>query len=233
MQVARSTPGRGGTRQRILRILTRNDFWDVSRWLAGAYASSSDHLDQHKKPVLIRDHKIKWLDFGTTPDEGSLSPHPGFTWMKAGYSESIEWRKVRLTKQRNVDLTTDGLWAMPLNSGWVPVKSRRLQDWQKLKKYVPNNKHGDVCPNGVPALPEKCDHIEACMKNRSQFGKGQGIRFAHAASGGPSGSERGIKSEMAHEWARWLHNPCRLGEPHRFRAGDKIRNGPLVGKVAT
>ena len=140
---------------RKLRILTRNDFWDVSRWLAGAYASSSDHLDQHKKPVLIRDHKIKWLDFGTTPDEGSLSPHPGFTWMKAGYSESIEWRKVRLTKQRNVDLTTDGLWAMPLNSGWVPVKSRRLQDWQKLKKYVPNNKHGDVCPNGVPALPEK------------------------------------------------------------------------------
>ena len=36
------------------------------------------------------------------------------------------------------------------NSGWVPVKSHRLQDWQKLKKYVPNNKHGDVCPNGVP-----------------------------------------------------------------------------------
>ena len=31
----------------------------------------------------------------------------------------------------------------------------KLQDWQKLKKYVPNNKHGDVCPNGVPALPEK------------------------------------------------------------------------------
>ena len=82
---------------------------------------------------------------------------PGFAWMKAGYSESIEWRKVRLTKQRNVDLTTDGLWAMPLNSGWVPVKSRRLQDWQKLKKYVPNNKHGDVCPNGVPALPENDD----------------------------------------------------------------------------
>ena len=35
------------------------------------------------------------------------------------------------------------------------MKSCRLQDWQKLKKYVPNNKHGDVCPNGVPALPEK------------------------------------------------------------------------------
>ena len=31
--------------------------------------------------------------------------------------------------------------------------------WLKkfMKKYVPNNKHGDVCPNGVPALPEKDD----------------------------------------------------------------------------
>ena len=35
----------------------------------------------------------------------------------SGYSEAIPWRKVRLTKQRNVDLTTDGLWAMPLNTG--------------------------------------------------------------------------------------------------------------------
>ena len=108
---------------RKLRILTRNDFWDVSHWLAGAYAPSSDHLDQHKKPVLIRDHKMKWLDFGTTPDEGNLSPYPGFVCMKAGDSESIEWRKVRLTKQQNVNLTADGLWAMPLNSGWVPVKT--------------------------------------------------------------------------------------------------------------
>ena len=31
--------------------------------------------------------------------------------------------------------------------------------------------------------------------------------------------ERGAQSEVAHKWARWLHNPCRLGGPHRFRAG--------------
>ena len=79
----------------------------------------------------------------------------GYVWLKSGYSETIPWRKVGLIKQRNVDLTTDGLWAMPLNEGWVPVKARRLQDWQKLKKYVPVHKQGDVCPNGVPALPEK------------------------------------------------------------------------------
>ena len=41
----------------------------------------------------------------------------------------------RLTKRRNLG------WSLG-NSGWVPVKSRRLQDWQKLKKYAPNHKHG-------------------------------------------------------------------------------------------
>ena len=71
--------------------------------------------------------------------------------MKSGYSEAVAGCKVRLTKQRNVDLTTDGLWTMPLNTGWVPVKARRLQDWGKLKKYVPVHKQGGLCPNGVPA----------------------------------------------------------------------------------
>ena len=49
-------------------------------------------------------------------------------------------------------------------------------------------------------------------------------------------SERGAKSEVAHKWARWLHNPCRLGDPLRlkaFGAGGTIRIGPQVVKVAT
>ena len=54
-----------------------------------------------------------------------------------------------------------------------------------------------------------------------------------AAPGIPSASERGAKSQVAHLWARWLCNPCRLGDPLRFRTGGKIRSGPLVGKVAT
>ena len=115
--------------------------------------------------------------------------------------------------------------------------------------------------------PAICDRIEACMKNRSQFGKGQGIRFAPGAflscsrycgqigyltpavSGSPTAAERGTKSEVAHKvgklatsplpyrgapplqsgglnqkwptkWANWLPHPCRIGEPHRCRAGD-------------
>ena len=54
-----------------------------------------------------------------------------------------------------------------------------------------------------------------------------------AVSGSPTASERGAKSEVAHKWAKWLPYPCRIGEPHRFRAGGKIRSGPQVGKLAT
>ena len=101
-----------------------------------------------------RDKKVKWLDAGSTPDPVNSQPHSGHVWLKSGCSEAIPWHKVRLTKLRNVDLTSNGVWAMPLNAGWVPVKARRLQDWEKLK-HVPVHKQGDVCPNGVPALPEK------------------------------------------------------------------------------
>ena len=53
-----------------------------------------------------------------------------------------------------------------------------------------------------------------------------------AAWGVPTASERGAQSEVAHKWARWLHNPCRVGGPHRFGAGGRIRSGPQVGMVA-
>ena len=62
---------------------------------------------------------------------------------------------------------------------------------------------------------------------------GQSGYVTPAVSGIPTASERGAKSEVAHLWARWLRHPCRLGDPHRCRAGGKIRSGPLVGKVAT
>ena len=70
--------------------------------------------------------------------------------MKSVDNEAIAWRKVQLTKQRNVDLTTDGLWAVPLNMGWVPVKAGRLQDWGEIEVIRSNSQAGDVCTNGVP-----------------------------------------------------------------------------------
>ena len=62
---------------------------------------------------------------------------------------------------------------------------------------------------------------------------GQSGYVTPAVSGIPTASERGAKSEVAHLWAKWLRHPCRLGDPHRFKAGGKLRSGPLVGKVAT
>ena len=51
--------------------------------------------------------------------------------------------------------------------------------------------------------------------------------------GGPHRFRAGAESKVAHKWARWLHNPCRLKGPHRFRAGGEITSGPQVCKVAT
>ena len=44
-------------------------------------------------------------------------------------------------------------------------------------------------------------------------------------SGIPTASERGAKSEVAHKWANWLPHTCRIGDPHRCRAGSQIRSG--------
>ena len=62
---------------------------------------------------------------------------------------------------------------------------------------------------------------------------GQSGYLTPAVSGIPTASERGAKSEVAHKWAKWLPHPCGIGDPHRFRAGGKMRSGPQVGKVAT
>ena len=62
---------------------------------------------------------------------------------------------------------------------------------------------------------------------------GPGGYITPAAWGVPTASEQGAESEVAYKWVMWLHNPCRLGGPHRFTAGGTIRSGPQVGKVAT
>ena len=51
-----------------------------------------------------------------------------------------------------------------------------------------------------------------------------------AVSGGSQCFGAGTKSEVARTWADWLHKPRHLRGPQRFKAGDKIRSGPQVGK---
>ena len=75
--------------------------------------------------------------------------------------------------------------------------------------------------------------LQSGGQNQKWPTSGQGGYLTHAVSGIPTASKRGSKSEVAHKWAEWLPHPCRIGDPHRFRAGGKIRSGPQVGKMAT
>ena len=138
-----------------------------------------------------------------------------------------------------------------------PPGSPPLQSGGENQKWPINGQGGYVTPaaSGIPSASERGAKSEVAHlwarwlrhplpprgspplqsggKNQKWPINGQGGYATPAASGIPSASERGGKSEVAHKWARWLRHPCRLGDPHRFRAGGKIRSGPLVGKVAT
>ena len=84
-----------------------------------------------------------------------------------------------------------------------------------------------------PLPPWGSSPLQSKEHNQTWTTSGQGGYITPAAWGFPTALERGAKSEVAHKWARWLHNPLRLGDTHRFRAGGRIRSGPQVGRVAT
>ena len=75
--------------------------------------------------------------------------------------------------------------------------------------------------------------LQSGGQNQKWPTSGQSGYLTPAVSGIPATAERGAKSEVAHKWANWLPDPCRIGDPRRCRAGGKIRSGPQVGKVAT
>ena len=90
---------------------------------------------------------------------------------------------------------------------------------------------GKVATSTLP--PRGSPPLQSGGQNQKWPINGQGGYITPAASGIPTASERGAKSEVAHRWARWLHHPCRLGDPQRFRAGGQNRKWPIMGKVAT
>ena len=77
-----------------------------------------------------------------------------------------------------------------------------------------------------PLPPRGSPPLQSGGQNQKWPINGQGGYITPAASGIPTASERSANSEVAYKWARWLHHPCRLGDPHRFTAGGKIRSGP-------
>ena len=84
-----------------------------------------------------------------------------------------------------------------------------------------------------PLLYRGSPPLQSGGQNEKWPTSGQSGYLTRAVSGIPTASERGAESEVAHKWAKWLPHPCRIGDPHRFRAGGRMRSGPQVGKVAT
>ena len=83
---------------------------------------------------------------------------------------------------------------------------------------------GKVATSPLP--PRGSPRLQSREQNQKWPINGQGGYITPAASGIPTASKRGAKSEVTHKWARWLHHPCRLGDPIRFTAEGKIRRSP-------
>ena len=81
-----------------------------------------------------------------------------------------------------------------------------------------------------PLPPRGSPPLQSGRQNQKWAINGQGGYITPVASGIPTALERGAKSEVAHKWARWLHHPCRLGYPHRFRAGGQNQKWPTNGQ---
>ena len=140
-----------------------------------------------------------------------------------------------------------------------PLPSRgspALQSGGENQKWPTCGQSGYVAPavSGIPAASEQGENsvwahswakwlrhpcrlrdphrFRAGEKDQEWPTCGQSGYVTPPALGVPSASDRGAKSEVAHLWEKWLRHPCRLGDPHRLRAGGKIGGGPLVGKVA-
>ena len=129
-------------------------------------------------------------------------------------------------------------------ANWLPHPCRigdphRFRARGQNQKWPTSGQSDYLTPavSGIPTVSERGAKSEVAHKSGGQNQKwptsGQSGYLTPAVSGIPTASERGAKSEVAHKWAKWLLHPCRIGDPHRFRAGGKIRSGPQVGKMAT
>ena len=114
---------------------------------------------------------------------------------------------------------------------WAPLAASIFM-WQAAPP-VTQKKHARARNQAGDKIINQNQKCRIGEQNQKWPTSGQIGYLTPAVSGSPTASERGAKSEVAHKWANWLPHPCRFGEPHRLRAGGKIRSGPQVGKLAT
>ena len=90
---------------------------------------------------------------------------------------------------------------------------------------------GKVATSRLP--PGRSPPLQGGGQNHKWPTSAQGGYITPPPRGVPTASQRGAQPKVAHKWAGWLHHPCRLGGPHRFRAGGPNQNWRTSGKVAT
>ena len=66
--------------------------------------------------------------------------------------------------------------------------------------------------------------LQSREQNQKWPTSGTGGYITPAVLGVPNTLEHGTKSEVAHKWDWWLHQPYRLEGSQRFTAGDKTNN---------
>ena len=75
-------------------------------------------------------------------------------------------------------------------------------------------------------------NIESGGQNHSWPISGAGGDITLAAERVTNTSEHASKSQVAHMWADWLQNTCRLRGPQRFKTGGKSEVPPKVRWMA-
>ena len=118
-------------------------------------------------------------------------------------------------------------------ANWLPHPCR-IGDPRRFRAGGKIRSGPQVGKSGTsPLLYRGSPQLQRGGQNQKWPTSGQSGYLTPAVSGIPTAPARGAKSEVAHKWANWLPHPCRIGDPHRFRAGGKIRSSPQVGKLAT
>ena len=118
------------------------------------------------------------------------------------------------------------LWARWLRHPFRPGDPHRFRAGGQNHKGPTCGQNGYLTPavSGIPTASQRGDKI------RSGPLVGKMATSPLPSRGSPPLHNGGTKSEVAHLWAKWLPHPCRLGDPHRFRAGGQNQKGPACGQ---
>ena len=105
----------------------------------------------------------------------------------------------------------------------VPAASQRSRG--NNKRWPASGQGGYITPAAWGSPP-----LQSGGHDQRWPTSGQGGYMTRAAWGVPTATKRGAKSQVAHKWARWLHNPCRMGGSPRLESGGQNQRWPTSGQ---